>query len=60
MIDIFSFEKAFKVNWIKRILFQHDAEWKILLSVTHDGLNRIFNLGGEWSKQMSQKAKNKF
>ena len=60
MIDIFSFEKALKVNWIKRILFQQETEWKILLSLTHDGLNSIFNLGGEWSEQMSQKVKNKF
>ena len=43
MIDIFSFEKALKVNWIKRILFQQETEWKILLSLTHDGLNSIFS-----------------
>ena len=30
------------------------------LSLTHNGLNSIFNLGGDWSEQMSHKAKNKF
>ena len=31
-------EKALKVNWMKRFLFQHETEWKILLSLINDGL----------------------
>ena len=60
MINIFEFEKALKVIWIKRIHNQIVAQWNILLSNCYGNLNNLFNLGDEWCNTIMHKTQNTF
>ena len=57
MLNIFSFEKALKVNWIKRLLFQSKTQWTILISEIIGKLNlsNLYKYGGEYISVVDHK-----
>ena len=48
MISIYNFEKALKINWLKRKLVQTDEQWNILFLEIYRSFDKLFTLGGEW------------
>ena len=57
MLNIFSFEKALKVNWVKRLLFQSKSQWTILISEIIGNLNlsNLYKYGGEYVSVVDHK-----
>ena len=57
MLNIFSFEKALKVNWIKRLLFQSKTQWTILISEIIGKLNlsNLYKYSGEYISVVDHK-----
>ena len=49
MIDIYSFEKSLKINWLKRKLLQPNTQWNTLLHEMYGSLNRVCKLSSEWA-----------
>ena len=49
MIDIYSFEKSLKINWLKRKFLQPNTQWSTLFHEMYGSLDRVYKLGGEWA-----------
>ena len=49
MIDIYSFEKSLKINWLKRKFLQPNTQWNTLFHEMYGSLNRVYKLDGEWA-----------
>ena len=48
MINIFNFEKALKLNWIRKVIHQTEASWKLLLLDSDYKLSNITLIGGSF------------
>ena len=60
MINIFNFEKAIKVSWIKKIIFQTNSQWYKLLFCMHSEFNKILQFGDDWCTKLLGKVQNQF
>ena len=48
MIDLLNFEKAIKVSWIKKIIFQTNSQWYKLLFCMYSDFHKILQFGDDW------------
>ena len=48
MINIFNFERALKLNWIRKVIHQTEASWKLLLLDSGYKLSNITLMGGSF------------
>ena len=48
MINVFNFEKALKLNWIRKVIHQTEASWKLLLLDSGYKLSNITLMGGSF------------
>ena len=60
MIDIYSFEKSLKINWLKRKFLQPNTQWSTLFHEMYGSLDRVYKLGGEWAISKKIAFENKF
>ena len=60
MINIYNFEKALKINCLKRKIVQTDAQWNNLFSLTYKSFDKLFTLGGEWFAHKNKIVDNMF
>ena len=60
MINLFNFEKALKVNWVKRLISQPNSQWCKLLTTLNKSITRIFYFGDQWIHKIIHKIDNTF
>ena len=48
MVDIYNFDKALKVSWVKRLLCQTNSLWNVLFRQTHENTSKILHFGDNW------------
>ena len=49
MMDIYNFEKALKIKWLKRKFSQPKTQWNSLLFEMYGNLDKLYKVGGEWA-----------
>ena len=60
MVDIYEFEKALKINWLKRKMCQIDAQWVSLFSEIYHGSDKLYTFGGDWAIESNIAEQNLF
>ena len=60
MVNIYHFEKALKINWVKRIFIQMESQWRSLLSSTCKDINNLIKFGVNYGIILKQKVLNTF
>ena len=60
MINIYHFEKALKINWIKRVFTQTDAQWQNLFRTICLDPNNLLKFGGSYSLTLKKRTQNLF
>ena len=53
MINIHNFDKALKINWIKKLVTQPNSQWYKLLTAMYENINKILIFGDQWYSKMS-------
>ena len=51
MIDIYNFERALKVSWIKRLMYQKKSLWNQLFDVTYKITDAVLKFGDQWCRK---------
>ena len=57
MVDIYSFKKALKVNWVKILLLQLESQWSKRITEIIGTKDNIDKLGGEYCNNIIRKMK---
>ena len=60
MINIFNFEKALKVSWIRKLYINQNSQWSRLLHALYHNIDRVFVFGDLWCAQFLKKVSNPF
>ena len=60
MVNVYNFERALKVTWIKKLITQQNSQWYRLLLVMHQNIDKILHFGDQWYFKILPKIKNKF
>ena len=60
MINIYNFNKALKVSWIKKLISHQDSQWQKLLQVMYKNFTNIITFGDQWLDIIMPKIQNKF
>ena len=59
MIDIYNFQRALKVNWIK-ILSQKKSLWNLMFEQIYKSYDKVIQFGDQWCLKMLHTIKNPF
>ena len=59
MVNIFLFENALKITWIRRTINQSDIDWNKILHESNHKVNKLARLGGDFPVR-SRNFKNQF
>ena len=60
MVNIFNFERALKLSWIRKLYTMAEKPWYYLFFSTYDNFAKFFKLGVGWTKFLLKAGKNKF
>ena len=60
MVNIFHFEKALKLSWLRKLYTGTTNSWYYLFLHTHDNFAKFLKLGVGWTKYFLKTVKNKF
>ena len=60
MINIYNFEKALKVSWVKKLITQPNAQWYKLLEAMYGNIDQIVTFGDKWYSKILLKIHNQF
>ena len=60
MINIFNFEKALKVSWMKKLISKPNSQWHKLINILYKDLNMILTHGDQWFDKITHKIHNQF
>ena len=60
MVNIFAFEKAFKLTWIQRCLKNPDSQWYSMFQLICDNTEKLLKFGNEWCLLFSETLTNIF
>ena len=60
MIDIYYFESALKVNWIKKLLSQKKSLRNLMFEQIYKNCDKVIQFGDHWCLKMLQTIKNPF
>ena len=58
MVNIFAFEKAFKLTWIQRCLKNPDSQWYNMFQLICGNTDKLFKFGNEWFLLLSETLTN--
>ena len=56
MVNVFHFEMAQKLSWIKRIVNSDDHAWCPILAAKHPKILNVITLGGEWLSSIKKET----
>ena len=59
MIDVYLFDKALKLTWVRRY-FKSPASWKLLVDKVYPNFKEIFNYGDEYELKISNEITHPF
>ena len=60
MINIYNFEKAIKVSWVKKLITQPNSQWYKLLEAMYGNIDQIVTFGDKWYSKILPKIRNQF
>ena len=60
MVDIYNFERALKVNWIKKLLSQKKSLWNQMFEQIYKSCDKVIQFGDQWCLKMLPTIKNPF
>ena len=60
MVDIYNFERALKVNWIKKLLSQKKSLWNQMFKQIYKSCDKVIQFGDQWCVKMLPTIKNPF
>ena len=58
MINIYNFEKALKVSWVKKLITQPNCQWYKLLEAMYGNTDQIVAFGDKWYTKILSKIHN--
>ena len=59
MINLYHFEKALKLSWIKKLINQN-SQWFKLLQANHSNIEKLLIFGDQWCTQFLRTVTNRF
>ena len=60
MVDIYKFDKALKVNWIRKLLNHPNTQWSRLINVLFKDIDKVISFGDQYYKTLPTKPLNSF
>ena len=56
MVNVFHFEMALKLSWIKQIVNCKNNPWFLILTAKYPRLSNLITLGGEWTNALNKET----